>query len=98
MEGTPSDHSIDHTIRMTKIAIAPHIPQEEIRDHLEHLAVEIHSTAPHSVERAEAVNATFKMVVEGLPDNMRKEGMGWWYDWRERLVSPSQDSLPRARL
>jgi hypothetical protein len=80
------------TLRLTRIAVTPSIPFDELDDYLERLAWNILDTPVHSVERSELVDAAFEMVVKDLPDEGKRTGMEWWLRW-QRAMSGHNDQV-----
>ena len=92
------DPIIAQTLRKTRIAVTPHIPHDDLRGYLDDLAWCILDTKSHTSERKDLVEMAFKMVLEGLPDENRRIGMGWWLRWKPQFQDHSSMNSPRAKL
>lgn len=85
-------------LRQARIAITPHITFDNLSAYLDDLAWCILDTKSLTSERDEVVEAAFRMVIEGLPDESRRIGMDWWLEWKPRFKFEQTVNNVRSKL
>mgnify|MGYP007001964251 CR=1 FL=1 len=95
---TSGDSARTQTLRLARLAITPHVCLSGLAAYLDDLAWCILETQVDTEQRNELVEATFGMVIKGLPDAARRDGMEWWLKWRDAFEGKAEQGIDRAKL